>query len=105
MRRGVVWPGPAADAGSCPPWNWSVTSGARRLYGAHVKSDSSGVEVILLARDWATAGDVELRMAVPPGPALAALKLAGLDELVPIYQALDEALAAGPAPDAGASCG
>lgn len=67
--------------------------------------DSSGVEVILLARDWATADEVELRLAVPPGPALAALKLAGLDELVPIYQALDEALAAGPAPDAGASCG
>lgn len=67
--------------------------------------DSSGVDVILLARDWATADQVELRLAVPPGPALAALKLAGLDELVPIYQALDEALAGGPAADAGASYG
>lgn len=65
--------------------------------------DSSGVEVILLARDWATADQVELRLAVPPGPALAALKLARLDELVPIYQALDEALAGETAPEAGAS--
>jgi anti-sigma B factor antagonist len=63
--------------------------------------DSSGVHVILQARDWATADEVELRLAVPPGPALAALKLAGVDELVPIYQALDEALAGEPAPDAG----
>lgn len=67
--------------------------------------DSSGVDVILRARDWATADQVELRLAVPPGPTLAALKLAGLDELVPIYQALDEALAGGPAPEAGAAYG
>lgn len=64
--------------------------------------DSSGVDIILLARDWATAHNVELRLVVPPGPALVGLKLAGLDEQVPIYPAMDEALRAGPAPDAGA---
>jgi anti-sigma B factor antagonist len=72
---------------------------------ATVLRDSSGVDVILLALDRATADHVELRLAVPPGPALEALKLAGLDELVPIYPALDEALAGGLAPDAGAPHG
>jgi anti-sigma B factor antagonist len=67
--------------------------------------DSSGVRVILLARDWATADQVELRMAVPPGPTLVVLKLMGLDELLPIYPALAEALAGEPAPDAGAPPG
>jgi len=67
--------------------------------------DPSGLRVMLLARDWATADHVELRLAVPPGPALEVLKLAGLDRLVPIYPALDEALAEQPAPDAGAPQG
>lgn len=64
--------------------------------------DSSGLRVMLLARDWATADDVELRLAVPPGPTLEVLKLLGLDKLVPIYPALAEALAEQPVPDAGA---
>jgi anti-sigma B factor antagonist len=67
--------------------------------------DSSGARVILLARDWATADNVELRLAVPPGPTLVVLKLVGLDDLVPIYPTLDEALAGDPAPDAGVSHG
>ena len=64
--------------------------------------DSAGVRVVLLARDWATGDNIELRLAVPPGPTLVVLKLVGLDELVPIYPALAEALAGNPAPDAGA---
>lgn len=67
--------------------------------------DSSAVRVMLLARDWATADNVELRLAVPPGPTLVVLKLVGLDEVVPIYRTLDEALAGGPTPDAGAPRG
>ena len=67
--------------------------------------DSSGLRVVLLARDWATADGVELRLAVPPGPALVILKMLRLDELVPSYPTLDEALAGGPALDAGAPCG
>jgi anti-anti-sigma factor len=63
--------------------------------------DSSGVRVLLLARDWAAADNVELRLAVPPGPTLVVLKLVGLDELVPVYPALAEALAGEPASDAG----
>ena len=72
---------------------------------ATVFCDSSGVRVILLARDWATADDVELRLAVPPGPTLEVLKWVGLHKLVPIYPALAEALAGKPAPDAGAPHG
>ncbi|MBO0815934.1 MAG: hypothetical protein J2P30_12455, partial [Actinobacteria bacterium] len=52
--------------------------------------------IIVLARDWATADDVELRLAVPPGPALVVMKLVGLDQLLPIYPSLDEALAGAP---------
>ena len=66
---------------------------------------STGVRVLLLARDWATADHVELRLAVPPGHVLAVLQQVGLDNLVPIYPALAEALAGEPAPDAGAAHG
>ena len=62
--------------------------------------DSSGVRVMLLARDWASADHVELRLAVPPGPTLVVLKLLALDELLPIYSSLPEALAAEPVMDA-----
>jgi anti-sigma B factor antagonist len=72
---------------------------------ATVFCDAFGVRVILLARDWATADCVELRLAVPPGPTLAVLKLTGLDKLVPVYPAVAEALAGEPAPDAGAPLG
>jgi anti-sigma B factor antagonist len=64
--------------------------------------DPSGVRVILLARDWAVADDVELRLVVPPGPTLVLLKRIGLHELVPVYPGLAEALAGERAPDAGA---
>ena len=58
--------------------------------------DSSGVRIIVLARDWATTDNVELRLAVPPGPTLVVLKLVGLDQLLPIYPSLNEALAGEP---------
>lgn len=58
--------------------------------------DSSGVRILVLARDWAITDNVELRLAVPPGPTLVVLKLVGLDQLLPIYPSLDEALAAKP---------
>jgi anti-sigma B factor antagonist len=67
--------------------------------------DSSGLRTMLLARDWASADNVELRLAVPPGPTLDMLKLATLDELLPIYPSLEEALAREPVLDAEASRG
>ena len=67
--------------------------------------DSSGVRIIVLARDWARTDNVELRLAVPPGPALVVMNLVGLDKLLPIYPGLDQALAGGPILEAGAPPG
>lgn len=67
--------------------------------------DSAGLRIIVLTCDWARADNVELRLAVPPGPPLAVMKLVGLDRLVPIYPSLSQALAAVPIPEAGASHG
>lgn len=63
--------------------------------------DSSGLRIIVLARDWAMADNVELRLAVPPGPTLVVMKLVGLDQLLPIYPSLDQALAGEPIPGPG----
>ena len=60
--------------------------------------DSSGARIMLLARDWARADDVELRLAVPPGPTLVVLKLLTLDELFAIYPSLEGALTGEPVP-------
>jgi anti-sigma B factor antagonist len=57
--------------------------------------DSAGLRIIVLARDWAAADNVELRLAVPPGPALTVMKIVGLDQVLPIYPSLDKALAGG----------
>ena len=67
--------------------------------------DSSGVRIVVLARDWATADNVELRLAVPPGPALVVLKLIGLDQLLLVYPSVDEALTGEPVLDGDAPPG
>jgi anti-sigma B factor antagonist len=67
--------------------------------------DSSGMRVLVLARDWAIADGVELRLVAPPGPTLTVLKLLGLDQLLPVYPALGEALAGEPAPGRQAAPG
>src|SRR5215468_7095449 len=54
--------------------------------------DSRAVRALVLAHKRAAADGVELRLAVPPGPALVILKMLSLDELVPVYPTLDEAL-------------
>jgi anti-sigma B factor antagonist len=60
--------------------------------------DSTGVRILVLARDWATTNGVELRLVAPPGPTLVVLRLIGLDQLLRIYPTLDEAVAAEPVP-------
>ena len=67
--------------------------------------DSAGVRIMLLARDWASVDKVELRLAVPPGPTLVVLKLLALDERLPVYPSLEEALADERVLDAGAPRG
>lgn len=64
--------------------------------------DSSGVRIMLVARDWASADNVQLRLAVPPGPTLVVLKLLALDEQIPVYATLEQALAGEPVLDADA---
>ena len=54
--------------------------------------DCSGMRHLLLAHDYATAHDAQLRLAVPPGHVLRILKLMGLDHLLPIYPSLAAAL-------------
>lgn len=61
--------------------------------------DSSGIRVLVFARNWAIADGVDLRLAVPPGPTLVVLELVGLRELFAVYPSVEEALAAGPTPD------
>lgn len=65
--------------------------------------DSAGLRIIVLARDWAKADNVELRLAVPPGPTLVVMKIVGLDQVLPIYPSLDKALAGDPTPREDAS--
>lgn len=72
---------------------------------ATVFCDSSGVRIIVLAHDWAKADGIELRLTVPPGPALRVMQLIGLDQLLPIYPGVNQALAAGAIPEAGAAPG
>ena len=67
--------------------------------------DSSGVRIVVLARDWAIADNVPLRLAARPGPTLVVLKLVGLDQLVPIYPSIEEALAGEPVLDGDAPQG
>jgi anti-sigma B factor antagonist len=67
--------------------------------------DSAGLRIIVLAHDWAKADNVKLRLAVPPGPTLALIHLVGLDQLLPIYPSLDQALAGGPIPKEDVSRG
>lgn len=67
--------------------------------------DSSVVRVMLLAHDWASADHVELRLTVPPGPALLVLKLATLDGLLPVYPSLEDALAGEPRSGHGRAVG
>ena len=67
--------------------------------------DSSGVRIVVLARDWATTENVELRLAVPSGSTLVVRKLVGLDQLLPIYPSLAEALAGEPLLDGDAARG
>lgn len=60
--------------------------------------DSSGVRVLVLARNWAAADGVQLQLVAPAGPTLMVLELTGLNRLVPVYPTVGQALAAGGKP-------
>jgi anti-anti-sigma factor len=55
-------------------------------------ADSAAVRALLTAHDTAAAGGAELRVVIPAGPVLRALKIMGLDGQLRIYPGLDAAL-------------
>ncbi|HEV2377863.1 MAG TPA: STAS domain-containing protein [Streptosporangiaceae bacterium] len=58
--------------------------------------DSSGISVLVRAHRQAAANRTELRLVVPFPAVLRALTLVQLDQLLPIYPCLSEALATRP---------
>lgn len=54
--------------------------------------DSSGLRRLLMARNQATARNVQLRLAILPGGAVRRVaELHGLDQLMPVYPSTDQA--------------
>jgi anti-anti-sigma factor len=60
--------------------------------------DSSGISVLVRAHKQAAASRTELRLVVPSGAVLRALTLVRMDDVLPIYPSLSQALAAEPVP-------
>jgi anti-sigma B factor antagonist len=56
--------------------------------------DSSGISLLVRAHQQAAASRTELRLVVAYPAVLRALTLGGLDQLLPIYPSLSQALAA-----------
>jgi anti-anti-sigma factor len=60
--------------------------------------DSSGISMLVRAHKLAAASNAQLRLVVPSMTVLRALTLVGMDDLLPIYPSLSQALAGGPGP-------
>ena len=60
--------------------------------------DSSGISMLVRAHQQAAANNTQLRLVVPSAAVLSALTLVGMDDLLPIYPSLSQALAAAPVP-------
>ena len=60
--------------------------------------DSSGISMLVRAHKHAAANGARLRLVVGPVAVRRALALVSLDQLLPIYPSLSQALAAGPVP-------
>jgi anti-sigma B factor antagonist len=60
--------------------------------------DSAGISMLVRARNQATATHTELRLAVPATPVRRTLTLVGIDDLLPVYPSLSQALTARPPP-------
>ena len=59
--------------------------------------DSSGISVLVRAHKQAVANGTQLRLVVVSTVVLRSLRLVQMDDLLPIYPTLSQALAAGPA--------
>jgi anti-sigma B factor antagonist len=60
--------------------------------------DSSGISVLVRAHRQAAANRTELRLVVPAAAVRRVFTLVRMDQLLPIYPSLSQALAAGPGP-------
>ena len=60
--------------------------------------DSSGISMLVRARNRAIATRTELRLVVSFTSVRRTLTLAGVDDLLPVHPSLSQALAAGPQP-------
>ena len=60
--------------------------------------DSSGISVLVRAHKQAVASRTELRLVVPSGAVLRALTLVRMDDVLPIYPSLSQALRTGGLP-------
>jgi len=60
--------------------------------------DSSGISMLVRAHKQAAANRTQLRLVVRSTSVLRALTLVRMDDLMPIYPSLSQALAAGPEP-------
>jgi anti-sigma B factor antagonist len=79
----------------------AVTPGVRTVIAdmtATTFCDSSGISMLVRACKQAAASRTQLRLVVPSMTVLRALTLVGMDDLLPIYPSLSQALAAGPGP-------
>ncbi|MFD3334666.1 STAS domain-containing protein [Streptomyces sp. NPDC058700] len=55
--------------------------------------DSSGINILVTANNGARSHGGSLRLAHTPASVLALLRVVGLDNLIPLYPTLEEALA------------
>lgn len=60
--------------------------------------DSSGISMLVRARKQAAANRTELRLAVPSTAVRRVFELVRMDDLLPVYPSLSQALAGGPPP-------
>jgi len=79
----------------------AITPGVRTVIADMMATsfcDSSGISMLVRAHKQAAANGTELRLVAASPAVLRTLTLAGLDQLLPIYPSLSQALAARPAP-------
>ncbi|MFD3334641.1 STAS domain-containing protein [Streptomyces sp. NPDC058700] len=55
--------------------------------------DSSGINILVAANNAARSHGGSLRLAHTPAPVLELLRIVGLDDLIPVYPTLEDALA------------
>jgi anti-sigma B factor antagonist len=99
----VIVPMPEViDQNSCAKLGSALTGGLKQVIADFTATrwcDSSGVRELLLAYKRAADVNIEISAVVVSPTVRRVFALAGLDELMPVYESLHAALAASAAPD------